>query len=401
MTQIPPSAGLLILLTILNGNAIMALTVYLPSLPSIGRALDAPADMLPLTLTLYLATFGSGQLLFGPLSDRWGRRSLMLFGLIAMLAGSAACALAGSLTALLAARMLQGLGAAAAMASGRAVLNDVYAGAAAARANSTVVAALALAPILAPLLGGSIEELFGWRANFIFSGVITLLVLAALFFRMPESHRPGAPQASFLRQLLGSYGFLLTSGAFLSLCLLNAAVFAGLHGFNAGAPAVMIETLGLSPALYGALAATASAGFFAGAMIGSVYGLRLGVVRVIDIGSIALLLGGTGLAVWTTLFGGSVESILISRLIWACGMGLVMPAAMAAAVGLNRSMLGAAAALAGFAQTVGGALGAAAISFFTAGDPEVLALVYGGTALCGMLVWLAGRSATRRALAGE
>ena len=401
MNKPSPSVGLLILLTILNGNAIMALTVYLPSLPSIGRALNAPADILPLTLTLYLATFGSGQLLFGPLSDRWGRRPLMLVGLIAMLAGSVACAMADSLTALLAARLLQGLGAAAGMASGRAVLNDVYVGPAAARANSTVVAALALAPILAPLLGGSIEEVFGWRANFIFSGVITLVVLVALFFRMPESHRPGAPQASFVRQLLKSYGFLLTSGAFVALSVMNAAVYAGLHGFNAGAPAVMIETLGLNPALYGALAATASAGFFIGAMVGSLYGMRLGVVRVIDIGSIALLLGGMGLAIWTEIFGGSVASILVSRIIWASGMGLVMPAAMAAAVGLNRSMLGAAAALAGFAQTVGGALGAAAISFFTAGDPEVLALVYGGTALCGMLVWLVGRHTTRRALTGE
>ncbi|MBX3455393.1 Bcr/CflA family efflux MFS transporter [Ferrovibrio sp.] len=393
--------GLLILLTVLNGNAIMAATVYLPSLPSIGRALDIPAEVMPLTLTIYLMAFGFGQLLFGPLSDRLGRRRVLLAGLVAMVMGSVACAMAGSLTGLLAARLLQGLGAAAGMASGRAVLNDVYVGPAAARASSIVSASLALAPILAPLLGGLIEEGLGWRANFAFSGLITVVVLAALFFRLPETHRPGPPQASLARQMLHSYGLLLHSRAFLSLIIVSSCIYAGLHGFNSGAPAVMIETLGVSPVLYGLLAASASAGFFAGAMIASLFGLRLGVLHVISLGGLFLALGGIGLAVWVEMVGASVESIVISRMIWAIGMGLAMPTSMTAAIGLNRSMLGAGAALAGFTQTMGGALGAAAIAMFPAGNPHVLALVCGGTVVLGVLCWIGNYRAIRRAVTGE
>lgn len=401
MTKVSPSVGLLTLLTVLNGNTIMAATVYLPSLPSIGRALDVPAEVLPLTLTIYLVAFGFGQLLFGPLSDRLGRRRVLLAGLVAMVLGSAASALAGSLTALLAARMLQGLGAAGAMASGRAVLNDVYQGPAAARASSIVTAALALAPILAPLLGGMIEQAAGWRYNFVLSGVISFVVLAALFLRLPETHRPAAPQASLARQMLRSYRTLLGSRAYIALILVCGCIFAGLHAFNAGAPAVMIETLGVSPALYGLLAASASAGFFLGALAASLFSVRLGEMLTISLGSGLMVLGGLGLVLWVEFVGVSLESFVLCRIVWAAGMGLAMPAVLSAAIGLNRSMLGAGAALAGFAQTMGGALGAAAVAAFPAGEPEVLALVYGSTAVFGLLIWLGNYGKVRRALTGE
>lgn len=124
--------------------------MYLPSLPAISEGLQVPVDVLPLTLTVYFATFAGGQLVYGPLSDRYGRRPLLLGGLVIMVLGSIACALAESLTALLWARAMQGLGAASAMATGRAIVNDVYDRQQAARATSVISASLALAPILAP-----------------------------------------------------------------------------------------------------------------------------------------------------------------------------------------------------------------------------------------------------------
>src|SRR5690606_20687573 len=253
--------GRVLLLSVLFANGILAATMYLPSLPAMGRDFAVPADTLPLTLTVYFATFAAGQLVYGPLSDRYGRRPLLLGGLVVMVLGSAACALAGSLTALLWAGSIQGLGAASAMAVGRAIVNDAYDRQKAARATATISASLALAPIIAPLLGGLIEQYLGWRWNFWISGGITAAVLLILMRRLPETHRPSGDAGPLLRGIARAYGFLLTSRAFLTFGLLNLAIFAGLHGFNAGAPAVLIDTFGLSPVLFGILAALGAAGF--------------------------------------------------------------------------------------------------------------------------------------------
>lgn len=398
MTQSPPPAGLLPLLTVLNANGILAAGMYLPSLPSIGQALQAPADMLPLTLSVYLAAFAVGQLGFGPLSDRWGRRGLLLAGLMMMAAGSFFCAFAGSLDQLLLARAAQGLGAASGMVTGRAVLNDVYERAEAARATSVVSAALAIAPIVSPILGGIVEQAFGWRGNFLASGIVTLAAFAAAYWRLPETHRPGPAKESLLGGMVRSYGFLLSSRAFLTFALVNLAIFAGLHGFNAGSPQLMIGELGLSPFAYGLLAATASAGYFLGALLSSRLVAKLGVLVMIDAGVACMVAGGVGLALYAELFGTSITAIVATRALWAVGMGLALPNTVVSAVGVNRAMLGSAAALSGFLQTSGGMAGSAANSFFPAGDMLSLGLAFGGTAVFGLIVWLGNRPAARASI---
>ncbi|HLT78464.1 MAG TPA: multidrug effflux MFS transporter [Ferrovibrio sp.] len=388
--------GLVLLLSVLFANGILAATMYLPSLPAMGRDFAVPADTLPLTLTVYFATFAAGQLVYGPLSDRYGRRPLLLGGLVVMVLGSAACALAGSLTALLWARAIQGLGAASAMAVGRAIVNDAYDRQKAARATATISASLALAPIIAPLLGGLIEQYLGWRWNFWISGGITAAVLLILMRRLPETHRPSGDAGPLLRGIARAYGFLLTSRAFLTFGLLNLAIFAGLHGFNAGAPAVLIDTFGLSPVLFGILAALGAAGFFIGALLSSWLVGRLGMTRLIDAGVVCMLAGAAGLALWVELLEPSVSAIIGARLLWAIGMGLALPNTVVAAVGVNPATLGAGAALSGFLQTVGGGFGSAANSLFPAGDPLSLGLAFGGTAVFGGLVWLLNRGAAAR-----
>lgn len=393
--------GLVLLLTVLFANGILAATMYLPSLPAMSGDFGVPTDALPLTLTIYFATFAAGQLVYGPLSDRYGRRPLLLGGLAVMVLGSAACALAGSLPALLWARAVQGLGAASAMAVGRAIVNDAYDRPQAARATATISAALALAPIIAPMLGGLIEYYLDWRWNFWISGGITAAVLLILALRLPETHRPVADAGPLLRGIGRAYGFLLTSRAFLTFGLLNLAIFAGLHGFNSGAPAVLIETFGLSPVLFGILTALGAAGFFIGALLSSWLVGRLGMMRLIDAGVLCMLAGAAGLALIVELLEPSVTAIIGLRLLWAIGMGLALPNSVVAAVGVNPATLGAGAAMSGFLQTVGGGFGSAANSLFPAGDPLSLGLAFGGTAVFGGLVWLLNRPAAAKMLFSE
>lgn len=392
MLKTPPPAGLLLLLTILFSNGILAATMYLPSLPTIGDDLLAPGDALPLTLTCYFITFAGGQLIYGPLSDRYGRRPLLLGGLAVMVAGSAACALADSLTALLWARAVQGMGAASAMAIGRAIVNDVYDRPQAARAASVISASLAVAPIVSPLLGGLIEQFLGWRANFWIGGGITLVVLLILMRRMPETFRPVGDTGPLLPSVVRAYGFLLGSRTFLTFGLLNLGIFAGLHGFSAAAPSVLIGTMDLDPAIYGTLIALGSAGFFIGAVISSWLGARLGVRRMIDLGVICMVAGAAGMACFTEIFGPSVTAIVVFRMLWAVGMGLALPNSAVSAVGVNPATIGAGAALSGFLQTIGGVMGSAVNALFPAGDALSLGLGFAFTALFGAAVWWMNRN---------
>lgn len=372
--------------------------MYLPSLPAMAGEFGVPTDTLPLSLTVYFITFAAGQLVYGPLSDRYGRRPLLFGGLAIMVFGSAACALADSVPALLWARAVQGLGAASAMATGRAIVNDAYDRAQAARATATISAALALAPIIAPVLGGLIEHYLDWRWNFWISGGVTAAVLLILMRRLPETHRPVAEAGPLLRGIARAYAYLLNSRAFLTFGLLNLAIFAGLHGFNAGAPAVLIETFGLNPVLFGLLTALGAAGFFIGALLSSWLVGRFGMMRLIDAGVLCMLAGAAGLALYVEIFEPGVTAIIALRLLWAIGMGLALPNSVVAAVGVNPATLGAGAALSGFLQTAGGGFGSAVNSLFPAGDPLSLGLAFGSTALFGAVVWILNRRAAAGAI---
>jgi DHA1 family bicyclomycin/chloramphenicol resistance-like MFS transporter len=401
MSRSPPPAGLLLLITILYSNGILAATMYLPSLPTIGEQLSAPADILPITLTAYFITFAGGQLLFGPLSDRYGRRPLLLGGLAMMVAGSAACALVDSLQGLLWSRAAQGLGAASAMVIGRAIINDVYERMQAARATSVISAAMAIAPIVSPLLGGLIEQYIGWRANFWISGGITLAVMLVLTRRMPETYTPGLSSGPLLAGILRAYGFLLGSRIFLTFGLLNMGIFAGLHGFSAAAPSVLIGSMDLDPVNFGVLMAFGSAGFFIGAVMSSWLGARLGLRRMVDLGVLCMVGGAVGLAVWVALFGPSVAAIVVLRTLWAIGMGLALPNSVVSAVGVNPAAIGAGAALSGFLQTMGGVMGSAVNALFPAGDALSLGLAFACTALFGAVVWGMNRNVAAPAVKAD
>lgn len=398
MTKSAPPAGLIPLLAILNGNGILAATVYLPSLPSMAEALGVPGGALAYTLTAYFATYAGGQLLFGPLSDRWGRRPFLLAGMAIMAASAGACAIADSLDALIWARLVQGIGAAASVVSSRAVLSDVYERDDAARALSLVSAALALAPIIAPLIGGLIEQYVGWRANFVFSGLLTLAVLAVMFLRLPETHRPGPPQHSLFAATLGNYRSLFASRAFMAFAIVNVSIFAGLHVFNAGMPSVMIDRLDVMPATYGVLSATSGAGFFAGAMLSTWFGRRFGALRMIDFGIALLIVGAMGLALHDLCCGASVAVIVVARFVWAVGMGAALPSTVASAMELFPRARGVSSALSGFLQTASGAIGAGVVGFLPTGEALPLALVFAATAAIGLINWALNRRAAAAGL---
>ncbi len=191
----PDTLALTALLALLTAIGPLSVDLYLPSLPEIGRALAAPPGEVQLTISAYLVGFGAGQIVYGPLADRHGRKPVMLASLLIFCIATLVCAVAPSIAALIGARFVQAFGAAGAIVLARAVVRDLYEGARAGRELSLMAMIMGLAPIVAPLIGSLLQTAFGWRACFVFIFVAGIIAAAAVRWLLPETLRlrPRAP----------------------------------------------------------------------------------------------------------------------------------------------------------------------------------------------------------------
>src|SRR5438552_11376055 len=278
------------LLTAVVGLGALSIDMFLPSLPAIAHGFSAPPATAQLTVTLFLATLAACQLVYGPLSDRFGRRWVLIGGLGLYATAGLVCASASTMGTLIAARVLQALGAASGPVVARAVVRDLYERERAARVLAYMGTAQALTPILAPVLGGYIHEGLGWRAVFFaqagFGGLF--LLLAAALLREPNIRR--APTALQPAQLLQNIATLLSDKAYLAYALANALMFGGQFAFISGSAFVLITLLGVSPSVFGRFFGAVAVGLMAGNFLSGRFGPRLGLDRTI--------LGGTSLGRW-------------------------------------------------------------------------------------------------------
>src|SRR5262245_18758061 len=219
----------------------------LPSLPATAETLEARPETLQLTVTLFLAGFALAQLVHGPLSDRLGRRRVLLGGLVVYIIGGLACWVAPSARLLVAARLLQALGACSGPVVGRAVIRDLYPPERAARVFGYMGTAMALTPILAPIVGGVVHVAYGWRAVY-----LTLAVLGAVFLGIasrlvPDTNRRRDPDALRPGHLATNAGDLLRDRTFLGYVLVVSLMFGGQFAFISGSSFVLIEVLKVPP----------------------------------------------------------------------------------------------------------------------------------------------------------
>jgi DHA1 family bicyclomycin/chloramphenicol resistance-like MFS transporter len=340
----------------------LTMSMYTPSMPAIADALGAAPGMVQATLSVYLVGFAVGQLFYGPLSDRFGRRPVLMLGLVIFIAGSAACGLAEGIGPLIAARLVQALGAAAGATLGRAMVRDLYARDQAARVLSIIGMALSVAPAVGPVVGGYLQVWFDWHAIFAVLGAagLALLVTVALF--MPETNR--APDAQALRpaRIASSYAELIRNPTYVGYMAVGAVSLGGLFTFHAAAPFVLMGLVGLTPEQYGwsmsiTVAAYLAGGFLANRLIG-----RLGLDRLI-FGSAFLLLAGSSLMLAFSLVHiVTIASVLGPMALWAMGIGISLPNSMAGALSPFPRIAGSASALMGFMQMGLGAAGSIAVA---------------------------------------
>lgn len=344
-----------VLLTGLVAFGPVSTDLYLASLPDMGRYFSTSVEMVQMTLSVFLLGFAVSMLIYGPLSDRFGRRPVILGGVIIYVIGSVACLFAPTIEVLIASRFLQALGACCGPVVARAVVRDVYPREQAAKVMSYMASAMALAPFAAPILGGWFHTLFGWRSNFILLGLFGLILLAGTWFWLAETNQHKDPHALSPLGMLGNYRRLLTDRQVLGYVAVVSATFAGMFSFISASSFVLIDVLALPPSMFGFGFAVVVSGYIAGGFIAGKWTGRIGLDRMIGIGTAGAALFGLTAAILAWSGVQTLSAVLLPLMgFFLCG-AMVIPNGSAGAIAPHARMAGAASACLGFIQMVAGA----------------------------------------------
>jgi DHA1 family bicyclomycin/chloramphenicol resistance-like MFS transporter len=352
----PPFA----LLAAMTALAPLAQNIYIPSLPALPEVFGASYGAVQLTLSLYFLGFALSQLVYGPLSDRFGRRPVMLTGLTLFCVGTATCLLAPSLWLLIVGRFVQAAGGCAGLMLTRAVIRDVYSREKAASVIAYVVMAMVVAPMFAPLIGGLIDEWLGWRANFALTGLVGIAVLVAALALLKETSDVRQPLPG-VAGVVRIYRSLARHAAFRAYAGNATFQAAGFFAFLGGAPYVVIEVMGRSPSEYGLYFIIPAVTYMAGNFLAGRISQDVGVDRMVVWGTWLAWVGASLMLL--AALSGVVHplAVFLPMALFALGNGLGLPNAMAAAVSVDPAYVGTASGLLGFSQMTAGAVSSAIV----------------------------------------
>ena len=364
MTFVPRSAGYVALLVALGSFGSLTMSIYTPVMPSVGADLGAGSDSVKLTLTTYMLGFAVGQLFYGPLSDRYGRRPVLLVGVSFFIATTFACSLAPSIGSLIGLRVLQGLGAASGAVLSRALTRDAYSAHEMPVVMSWISLGMNISPSIGPTLGGFLGEWLSWRATFWFVGGFGLVLLLVSSLGLAETNRHRSAQVDLASLLRGS-GEMLRDRHFLGYVLTLGFAMAINFGMLAGAPFILQDRLGFSPQEFGLISLLSIGGFTAGTFTNNRLVGRVAPAAIMSVAGwfhvFALVVMGTlslsGVVAWWAIIG--------PHMVLSFGSGMIMPNSNAGALGLFPRLAGTAASWVGLAQMGMGALGTIAVAVLT------------------------------------
>lgn len=382
----PKLGRLIVVLGALAGFGPMAVDMYLPSLPTLARVFAAPGGAVQLTLAVFFIGLAGGQLVYGPLADRYGRKPPLYAGIVLFVLASAGCALAPSLDALIACRLAQALGCCAGIVIVRAVVRDLFEAQDAARMFSLVLLVMGVAPILAPLAGGYLLVLAGWQSIFWALALFGVACFVAVARWLPETR--GARPGVALSQALRSYAVLLGDRRFMGYALAGGLAQAGMLAYISGSPQVFIEVYGVPAQHYGWLFGLNAVGLIGASQVNRRL-LQQHSARAIlrranaanaTFGPLLMLLAATG---WLGFAG-----VLLPLLCYVAGLGMLFPNSQALALQGHAERAGTASALLGTLQFSGAAVASAVVGALYQGSALPMAAVI---AACGVLAFAAGR----------
>ncbi len=393
----PGTRAFLVLLALCVMLGPVSTDMYLASLPDMAVFFGATPSAVQLTLAAYMIGFAIGNLLHGPLGDRYGRRPVMLGGLAVFTVMSLVCVIAPTIEIMIAARFLQAVSGCAPIVMARAVVRDAYPPERAGIVFSMMGMITGLAPILAPMLGGVLHSAFGWQSNFIAMGAFAVAIATLVFFQFQETLNPAHRQAIRPLYIARNFGVLLKNPLFRGYTNIVGAAFSGIFAFLSGAAFVYQGVFGLTPGQFGFLFGAITAGF----LIGNVIGVRLtpkfGPAAMLHAGTVILAVSGLAMAALALAGVNRLWAMALPQWLYVLGMGLVMPHGFAAALTPFPQMAGTASSLLGFLQISAAVIVGTGMTLFL--DPEPgpgaqipLAVTIG---LTGTITWIFHRSVVR------
>jgi DHA1 family bicyclomycin/chloramphenicol resistance-like MFS transporter len=322
--------------------------LYLPGLPALAAEFGGAVGQAQLTLSGLILAFGFGQLLLGPVSDRVGRRPVLLTGLGVYVVGSVCSALATGMEALIFGRVLQGIGLAASVVCGRAMVRDLYDPLRGTLVMSRAQSGLGLFALGSPVLGGVLAGTLGWRSALAATGVVAAVALALVVWRLPETLAQRNPRALEPARMAGTWAQMLRQPVFLAWSLLLMFTYGGLFTFLASSSFVYIEVLGTSRPVYGLFLASASVSYLAGTFACRRWIAAHGIARTVRRAAAFSLAGGLGMAALSLAGVTSPWAICLPQMVFNFGHGIHQPCGQAGVVGPFPQAAGAASALSGF-----------------------------------------------------
>ena len=374
----------LAVLSALMGFASISTDFYLPALPTMVTALHADQGTGELTITGYLVGFSLGQLLWGPIGDRYGRRVPIAMGLVIFIIGSAGCALAGGAPAMIGWRVLQALGACAGVVLARAMVRDLYAGNRAAQMLSTLMLVMGIAPLIGPLLGAQILVLAGWRAIFWTLVGVGLLTIAALPI-LPDTLPPECRNTEPLFQAFARYGFLLRQRKVLAFAGAGGFFFGGTFAYIAGSPFAYITYHHLPARYYGLLFGAGIVGLMGTNLLNARLVMRFGIKRLLLTGNVMAMLAGIALAIDAWTDWGGLAGLVVPLFIFVSATGLIIVNSVGGALSAYPRQAGAVSALVGTIHYGSGIVGSALVGLLADGTPWPMGLVVAVAGIGGVL----------------
>ncbi len=380
--------GWLLILGALTAIGPLAIDMYLPAFAAIEHSLSAPAGSAELTLAGFFIGMASGQLVWGPLSDRFGRKPPLYAGLAMFALASLGCALTDNIAALTIWRLLQALGGSVGMVIARAVVRDRCSARESARAFSTLILVMGLAPILAPIIGGWVVTTLDWRAIFLLLFSFALACLLAIRLGLPESHSTRHEPPLNAQRIAGDYASLFSSRAFLGYTLSGGLAMAGMFAYIAGSPLVLIQLGGIAPQHFGWAFGINALGFVAASQLNARSLKTIAPTRMLRRALWLPALAGLTLLGLTLSGLANLPLTLLLMFVYVSSLGFIAPNASASALATFGQRAGTASALMGALQFGLATLTGIGISQLHDGTARPLALLL---AVCGVSAWVLHR----------
>lgn len=375
------TAVVTVLLTALVAVTPLSIDMPLPALPALARTYGVGSADAQLIISVFILGFAFSQLLQGPLSDAFGRRPVLLAGLVLYLAASCLCAFAPSMELLIGARFVQGFSACAAPVVARAIVRDSYEGARAARVFSIIAAGMGLAPVVAPTIGGFVLLWFGPAQIFALLAATAGILFLGVLFILPETNLRQDRGALAPAQFFRNYLHLLRHPAFRGYVSVSTCASGGLFAFLSGSSFVLIDVLGVPSHRFGLYFALVASGHIVGALSSGLLAARLGIERLLTVSTVISAVAGLVMAALAWSGVSMVAAIVAPMCLYMFGFGITMPNCMAGAVTPFPHMAGAASAMMGFLQMTSSAIVGAIVGHLHDGTTRPMATAIGVMAL--------------------